>query len=599
MHHLTRVAAAIVAASGTLPAAEAAEFDFGDVHASWVTNITGAVGVRLKDPSCSLVGDYTTSCGASANTAQYANSDDGNLNYHKGNLFTAYAGVVSEVLLTAPTQGLKLLVRADGKYDFAAGETRRTDLSGDAKRQTVYPVNLLDAWVQKDLIVGDGKTAYVRLGNQVMNWGESVFSAGGINTINSVDIQKLLTPGTQLKQALLPAPMISTNAALGRGFSTELYYQFRWNKNRYPAVGSYFSVADFFGKGFQPYSLSLNNPNVGGTDASIIARQTGVSIGDANAGLVAGTYAGAPYNSLGIPYTEVSPRKGGQYGARLNWTPEGSPLNLSFYFLNYTDKSPALESLADGTGRFRYLENRKLYGVSANFPLGDWALAMEASYRPRDAVSLSPCYLAGGPSDGATNGALGIDCKSWVDRKKYQFNINGLLALNPTTHPFLKVLGADAAFLTLEATWVQYPGVHANTVHASNVNGTDVYQLTDAAYATWLQDGSGGYPIQKGVGTSNSLGVTLDFNWTYDGSLVPGWQVTPGATLAAALRGYTPTFSANYLQGAKSANFYVLLAKNPATWNAGINYTKYFGGNAVSQPYSDRDFIGAFVTRNF
>jgi hypothetical protein len=53
------------------------------------------------------------------------------------------------------------------------------------------------------------------------------------------------------------------------------------------------------------------------------------------------------------------------------------------------------------------------------------------------------------------------------------------------------------------------------------------------------------------------------------------------------------------MKGAKSANFYVLFAKNPATWNAGVNYTMYFGGNSVSQPYSDRNFVGAFVTRNF
>lgn len=599
MRKLTHVTAAALAVAGISPGVYAAEFDYNDTHVSWVTNLTAAVGVRLKNPNCALVGDYTGSCGSSANTAQYANGDDGNLNYRKGDLFTAYAGVVSEVLVTAPQQGLKFLVRGDAKYDLGADNTQRTDLGGSARRQTVYPVNLLDAWVQKDFEVGSGRKAYVRAGSQVMNWGESVFSGGGINTINSLDIQKLLTPGTQLKQALLPAPMISTNAALGSGLSTELYYQFRWNKNKYPAVGSYFSVADFFGKGAQPYSLSLQNPNVAGTDASIIARRTGVTLGQANAGLMAGDYEEAPYYSIGIPYSEENPKKSGQYGVRLNWTPTGSPLNLSFYYLNYTDKSPVLKSLSDGTGRFVYLENRKLYGVSANFPVGDWAVAMEASYRPKDAVSLSPCYGAGGPTDGAANGVVGVDCKSWIDRKKYQFNVNGLLSLNPSNAPFLNSLGADSAFLTLEATFVRYPGVSPQQQYASNAGGVPVYQVVDAAYATWLQSGTDGYPIQKAVGTANSYGVTVDFNWTYDGSLIKGWQVTPGATISAALHGYTPTFGANYLQGAKSANFYVLLTQNPATWNAGINYTKYFGGNAVSQPYSDRDFVGAFLTNNF
>jgi hypothetical protein len=147
---------------------------------------------------------------------------------------------------------------------------------------------------------------------------------------------------------------------------------------------------------------------------------------------------------------------------------------------------------------------------------------------------------------------------------------------------------------------IKYPGVNANTKYTSTVNGQQVYQMADAAYGTWLNNNSGlGYPIAAGQGSSTSLGATIDFNWTYDGTLIPGWQVTPGITFYDAVKGYTPTFSANYEAGAKSANFYVLFNQNPQKWQAGINFTAYYGGNAVSQPYSDRNFIGAFLTRNF
>lgn len=63
--------------------------------------------------------------------------------------------------------------------------------------------------------------------------------------------------------------------------------------------------------------------------------------------------------------------------------------------------------------------------------------------------------------------------------------------------------------------------------------------------------------------------------------------------------GYTPTFSANYMSGAKSVNLYVLFNQNPTKWQGGINFTTYFGGNALSQPFGDRNFIGMFLTRNF
>ena len=48
--------AAAVAVFGTAPAF-AAEYDIGEVHASWVTQITAGIGIRTQDPSCGRTGD--------------------------------------------------------------------------------------------------------------------------------------------------------------------------------------------------------------------------------------------------------------------------------------------------------------------------------------------------------------------------------------------------------------------------------------------------------------------------------------------------------------------------------------------------------------
>jgi hypothetical protein len=156
------------------------------------------------------------------------------------------------------------------------------------------------------------------------------------------------------------------------------------------------------------------------------------------------------------------------------------------------------------------------------------------------------------------------------------------------------------AVLTAELTWIYYPGLSSGGVTRA-VDGQTVTQVPAAGYYAWLNNGSSlGYPIAAAQGTASSLGATIDFNWTYDGTLIHGWQVTPGITFSDALYGYTPTFSANYLQGAKSLNLYVLFNQNPAVWQAGINYTAFFGGHqSVGQPYADRNFVGLFVTRNF
>ncbi|TDN69469.1 DUF1302 family protein [Paraburkholderia sp. BL10I2N1] len=600
------VAASLAMFGSAATSAYGYEFTTGlnDLTGSWVTNLTAGAGIRTKNPSCSLTGDPNAfDCGAAANVNQWGVGDNGNLNYRKGQPFSTYISATSELLMKMPSEGLKFMIRGTGMYDFLAGDTNRTPLSSTASAQVVYDVQLLDLWGEKDFTIG-GNAAHVRLGNQVINWGESIFAMGGVNATNSLDVQKLLIPGSQLKQALLPAPMISFAADLSHGFSTEDYYQLWWNGNRYPPVGSYWSVSNSLGRGTEPYTVSTNNLNVAGPSAGTIA---GPASGNQNTlngiytGLVNGNFAGPPNNVIGLPVNWEAPSKyKPQFGVKFNYSPRSFDANFAIYYLNYTDKSPVLSSLANGTLQWSYLQNRQLFGASANFGLGPWAIGTELSYRPHDAVALSSCYGAGGPLDLNTNGVTGVDCQQWADKKRFQYDINGILALTRSEYPFLKLIGADAAALTWELTWIYYPGLSSNGV-TRTVNGQTVTQVPMAGYFPWLNNNSSlGYPIGMGQGTSSSVGATVDFNWTYDGSLIHGWQVTPGITFADGLYGYTPTLSANYMQGAKSLNLYVLFNQNPTVWQAGINYTLFWGGhNTVGQPYADRNFVGMFVTRNF
>ena len=113
----------------------------------------------------------------------------------------------------------------------------------------------------------------------------------------------------------------------------------------------------------------------------------------------------------------------------MHYKPQDLRLDLGVYFLNYHDKMPVLEARADGQLQWKYLENRQLYGASANFPLGNWAVGMELSYRPKEAVSLSSCYGQGGALDSITNGVVGIECPMWIDKQKYQAHLTGILLL--------------------------------------------------------------------------------------------------------------------------------------------------------------------------
>lgn len=571
--------------------ASAIEFKWGDVDGSFNSTITAGGGRRSLDPSCSVTGD-STACGGTANTAQWAAGDNGDLNYKKGDWFTTYIKGTHELLLKAP-DGWKMFTRGTWKHDFSADQTRRTELSGDAKRQIVDNAELLDLWVSKDVSVGD-QNARVRLGNQVISWGEALFLIGGVSN-NVLDYQKLQVPGTQLKEAYLPVQALSVSSSLGDTLSVEAFYQFRWRRARVAPVGSYFSASDIYGNGRVPASFSGSNFNVSGQDQYSLTGQRNLT--DAQA-LDAFTANG----DFGVPIAaDKTPKNAGQVGVAVKWAPEGSTVNFGAYAMNYQDQFPVLSVINGGTAyQWSYLPNRQMYGLSANFPVGNWAVGMEFSYRPKDAMTLSGCFGANGALDANTNPGA-ANCPLYVDNKKYQFSTTGLLQLQRSDNELiLGALGADSAFVSVESAVTVYPG--AGRVIHRTIDGVDVQQVAAAGYFTALNTTDPKNPVAAAIGSAVSWGIVADFNWTYDGKLIQGWQVTPGITYSAGIKGDTPNYSAQFLEHNQSVNLYVLFNQNPTKWQGGVNYTSYFGGsnNGVSRQYfKDRDFLGLFASYNF
>ena len=84
----------------------------------------------------------------------------------------------------------------------------------------------------------------VRVGNQVINWGESLF-VQGINQINPIDLTSLRRPGTEIRDAFLPVRALSANLGLGGGSSLEAFYQFQWSPANLDSCGTYWSPVEF------------------------------------------------------------------------------------------------------------------------------------------------------------------------------------------------------------------------------------------------------------------------------------------------------------------------------------------------------------------
>lgn len=538
------IAAAVCGLVGV--GAHAVTFELGDVRGSFDSTITVGTGIRASNPDCNLVVGGATGSGAPAGclapTAAYG--DQGNLNYQKGRPFTTYLKGSHELLLKAPDD-LTFMTRFNWLRDVSSTHTTgfgsaappppaADGLSDDARKDLRFKARLLDFWVSKSFDIG-GKKTRVRVGNQVISWGESLFLPGGINTTNAVDIMRLSQPGTQLKEAVLPAPIVSVTSNLGSGVSVEGYVQSNWNANYFPPTGAYWSTANGLGKGHDAYGL-----------------------------------------------VETKPKNGGQGGVSLRYQPSGTELNLGLYAMAYHDKAPSFSLNAKDTGAVGWVfpEKRQLYGVSANMPVGDWALGTELSYRPKDAV----------PLNAAVSGCSSQNGNCWVDEKKLQWHLTGILSLTPSTgRAILDVLGAQTATLLAEAVVVHYPNLKQSY-------GGD--PISAGAWGWGQEFSPTGTPIPKGTKTSS--GFNFDFSWVYDGTLVPGWQVIPEIYYFQALSGRTPNAAAQFMSGAKSAALIMSFVKNPANWQGSISYTKFFGGReAFDQPLRDRDFFALTLSRNF
>jgi hypothetical protein len=585
--------------------AHAAPFEIEDWKGAWDTQFTLAAGMRTDSPSPNLT--YF------GNNAEWGGSDYGDVNYKKGQFFSGQAKITSELLATNKPTGTDFMLRATGFHDPLAGKTDYVEMSPSARNQMVTNMQLLDFWAGHKFNIDDNQWR-VRVGNQVINWGESVFLLGGINATAAIDYQKSLIPGTQIKEYILPAPMLTLAGQLGDGWNTEAYFQVHQTVNRYPAIGSYWSTANYFGRGTSD-SLSFNpgNYNAWGQSAASYAQQylgAGglvplTQLATANQQLLAGLNGTIADTALPNKY----PSNAGQFGISFHRKAEGSGVDYGLYYLHYTDKSPVFSYLNDpavsggGAIQAQYLTGRQLLGASTNFQLGNWAIGSELSYRPKDAIALAGCFASPSPVDANVNPnplantvAGSVQCPLYKDMHKWEWHLTAQSTLTPSDDPLImkEILKADTATLTAEGVATYYPGV--KPVMSQSVNGQTVYQAVDAGGLTFLNSTGALQP----VGTARSAGAIVDFNWTYDGTIAAGWQFTPGVTYYRAISGYTPNPAGTYLEGAQSLNFYFLVNQNPTTWQAGINYTAFSGGDIVgAQPYKDRDMLGAFVTYNY
>lgn len=194
------------------------------------------------------------------------NGDQGNLNFDQFAITNAAIKLTSDI--TFAVADYNFFLRPIGVFDGIYANLKEkhpdttlqpaeTDYPDVAKRRIGYKLGLLDYSVSHNFHIGD-RDLSVKVGNQVLNWGESAFLAlNSLNTINAPDSSRLRVPGFDVKELFQPQGMVLLGADVIDNVHADVFVQYQWKPAIVDPVGSFFSVSDVLGEGGRYAMLSF------------------------------------------------------------------------------------------------------------------------------------------------------------------------------------------------------------------------------------------------------------------------------------------------------------------------------------------------------
>ena len=254
-HALTTAVA--VASSFLASGASAASYDIGPFEATLRSNITLGASWRADDPSNRVLSPGNT---AGEGRASSSTTDDGNLNYDQGDMYSLRLSGLHDLDLNAGTWGF--FGRVKYWYDYALendevahGHAANGYAPGEELDTSDFEdlaqgkgLELLDAYVYGEFDVGEIPVE-LRAGNMALNWGESLFIQNGVNVISPFDVTAIRRPGTEIREALLPVGMVYANVGVTYNLTVEAFYQYDWQRTILDECGTYWNAADPYGGG--------------------------------------------------------------------------------------------------------------------------------------------------------------------------------------------------------------------------------------------------------------------------------------------------------------------------------------------------------------
>ena len=628
-------AIALLAAGLATQPAYAIDFDVDGWTGSADTTITLSGTVRTQEADLKAQGapEYARQLGLGTKGTGTNQPTDGDLNFKQGDLTSQPNRILEEVQLKKDET--TIFVRGSAFYDSVLSTGSNVDyrpLDRGSINASGHQIRLLDAFVDQkfDLL---GLNSSVRIGNQVINWGESTFIQGGINTAAPINVQAAHSPGTELKDIIMPVTAFDFKSSITPEVNIEAYYQFLNAHDLLDGEGTLFAgnVASQGGLGACEGSSHRNcftNPNLNAT-----------SLTDAPLGYL----------------TERDPDKSAhnlssEFGFAVRGTiPDWEDAEIGGYFENYASRTPFIQwrtgtraaGIADELGviglgpstsytatsglSLTYPENIHLVGASFNFN-GPYGLAFqgEVSHRLNQPILLAQ-------ADAAVENAMPLLC----DPTAPLFALATKAVCNAAlTDPVIQLMGGARGYDSLFQTYKRYPVSQVQfgvTKLWSDIPDTPIQTVTfvaeagldyvhnfpkDAAIFNSYNstDGASGFQgavpagattTQGGIqstqlASQTSYGYVMLATFDMPHTMPAGIDMTPRITFTHDVQGTSPV-GAGFFQAHNASIGVGVDFSYLQNLTFGMSYATNFmiGGSPEQNPNIDKDFVSAYISYSF
>jgi hypothetical protein len=407
---------------------------------------------------------------------------------------------------------------------------------------------LRELYAQGRTTWGESTTLQTRVGRQLLDWGGSQLTPGGINmAVHPADYAAAVRPGVLANESRLPLGMMHFKLGTGTSWGYEGYWALESRNTEIPGCGTYFDVSAYSPQGcdFTAVDLSANPAFANFTE---------------NKYLTSGIFV----------HRNTDIQASGQHlGVAAQYTTDSKATVWKWYALDTSASTPSLRvtlnsaaMLGDprrGSYANLYVDHIRLYGMSVQSQLNASDKVFgEITLRPNQVISynatdlLSAFLLQRGPL-ALYRGALNVPVGGSFDAYERFRVVTGSLGASKTT---AGLLGANRAVLMGEWAFSHVSGLPSPdqvrfgrpiAYGAAGYLGSptpcrdDVAGKTcaDAGYVTSLATSLRAYAalgyanLIPGAMVTPSLAITMDLSgYAYDGLVSQGRRlVRPGVRI--------------------------------------------------------------------